>query len=178
MEFDESQLKIKKSLSVCPGLLDAQGTTKFLDIRRAVIERESEDLAVIAKLEHELHGEILFEGARYSLEQERARLLERQEGRERDNVILAEVDGAARGHSVYSIMMGYCFISSLYVAREFRARGIGARLLELVIKDAMYREAVQVHLTPGGNSESFYKKQGFTNLGDDLKHKELILNLA
>jgi len=156
MEFDESQLKI----------------------RRAVIERESEDLAVIAKLEHELHGEIWTEGARYSLEQERARLLERQEGRERDNVILAEVDGAARGHSVYSINeKGYCFISSLYVAREFRARGIGAKLLGLVIKDARHREAVQVHLISGGNSEDFYKKHKFANFGNNPEEGELILNL-
>jgi GNAT superfamily N-acetyltransferase len=88
-----------------------------------------------------------------------------------------EVDARPAGYAVltlgYSIEFGgvAAFVDELFVGREFRARGIGTRTLELVIAEARKLDVAILLLEvtqSNDRAKRLYRKVGFADRGHHL----------
>jgi len=60
----------------------------------------------------------------------------------------------------------YVKIGRMAVVRERRGAGVGRRILEFLIESARRRGVKRVMLDAQVHAEGFYRKQGFTPMGD------------
>ena len=90
---------------------------------------------------------------------------------------LIEVDAQPVGYAVltlsYSIEFGgiAAFVDELFVAREFRGRGVGTKTLELVTEEARKLDVVILLLEVTRSNERakrLYRKAGFVDRGHHL----------
>jgi len=134
-----------------------------ITIRRAHIAEGSDDLVKVAKLDVALNKESFGNKCWFSAEGRVADWLLGQKNNGHPGlVLLAEEDKSPKGHVIYLMKENnVCFLSSLYVAKDFRGAGIGSKLLNCVVRDAKSRALSEVYVTPSKDSKPFYERNGF-----------------
>lgn len=142
---------------------------KDVKIRDANIKEGSEDLEKVVDLELAFDKEELGRDSSLSeREQKIEQLIEGQESpRTANRAFLAELNGAVKGYIKYSIRGEFALVSSLYVVNEERGKGVGSKLLEMMLKEAKELGAVGVYVTSSISAKPFYERHGFTCFGKD-----------
>jgi GNAT superfamily N-acetyltransferase len=73
-----------------------------------------------------------------------------------------EIVGGLLGHSIY----GWMYVAKLWIAQEFRGRGLGRELLEAAEREAVARGCIGIHLdTFEYQARPFYEKNGYRLFG-------------
>ncbi len=80
--------------------------------------------------------------------------------------VLALEDGRPVGCGRMLDHGAYVKIGRMAVVRERRGAGVGRRILEFLIESARRRGVKRVMLDAQVHAEGFYRKQGFTPMGD------------
>jgi ribosomal protein S18 acetylase RimI-like enzyme len=103
---------------------------------------------------------------------------------ENNELLVAEWQGEIAGFIHYAIHEDIidggvnAFITCLFVASEFRNRGIGSQLLRRTIEDALANGAVGVETsTANPDARRFYEKHNFEQFMGEWKMGEVFLEL-
>jgi GNAT superfamily N-acetyltransferase len=98
------------------------------------------------------------------------------------SVLVAEADGeivgvlSASWQRAIHVPGAYATIQDLWVAAEWRSRGVGAELVEAIASQARGRDVVRIEVglpretfAAIASTESFYKRNGFEHLGPRMR---------
>ncbi|HET7121294.1 MAG TPA: GNAT family N-acetyltransferase [Solirubrobacterales bacterium] len=98
------------------------------------------------------------------------------------SVLVAEADGeivgvlSASWQRAIHVPGAYATIQDLWVADEWRSRGVGAELVEAIASQARGRDVVRIEVglpretfAAIASTESFYKRNGFEHLGPRMR---------
>lgn len=84
----------------------------------------------------------------------------------------------AGGVSFYKVMPSYhnptgetAFLMNIYTAPEYRKKGIGRNVLDMLVSDCKKRGVGQIILDTTKMGRSLYKKYGFVDLEDYMELK-------
>jgi GNAT superfamily N-acetyltransferase len=167
------------AMLVLPGAVSNMAANQSIVVRQAVVE----DLPQIADFRWRLQTE---DAANFDSLQRAAFVSAFVTEQSQSRIFLhwvAEVDG----HVVAVMSLGrvakllspdhrpaaFGYLTNCYTLPDFRRRGIGSRLLSVIIAWAREQEYELLLVWPSDESYAFYKRSGFTKLGDD----PLILDL-
>ena len=84
---------------------------------------------------------------------------------ERNEVIVAELDGQVTGFAVVFIGDGEAELDGLFVEPEHWRKGVGAALVDVATHEAR-RRGLSLMVTANPSAREFYEKCGFTLEGD------------
>jgi GNAT superfamily N-acetyltransferase len=98
------------------------------------------------------------------------------------SLLVAEADGeivgvlSASWQRAIHVPGAYATIQDLWVAAEWRSRGVGAELVEAIASQARGRDVVRIEVglpretfAAIASTESFYKRNGFEHLGPRMR---------
>ena len=81
---------------------------------------------------------------------------------------VAEQNGQVLGYAGMQCVMGECYINNIAVFPQFRGMGIGTRLVQMLMEQAMQRNGVFISLEVRVSNQqaiSIYRKLGFHEVG-------------
>jgi ribosomal protein S18 acetylase RimI-like enzyme len=152
-----------------------------LEVRLANLNRDNDsEVLAVANGEFELCKETRrdFKDARSHIA-ERFRYLTDKElvRKTRSNVMIARVAGGVVGYAIYSLADELGFLSSLYVKKCFRNFEIGAKMMDMVIRECRQRGAGKIYLVSSSKAKDFYRSFGFEDTKLYGLRNEMLLTL-
>ena len=81
---------------------------------------------------------------------------------------VAEQNGQVLGYAGMQCVMGECYINNIAVFPQFRGMGIGTRLVQMLMEQAIQRDGVFISLEVRVSNQqaiSIYRKLGFHEVG-------------
>lgn len=136
-----------------------------LEIRLANLDRDNDsEVLAVASGEYELCQETKrdFKDIKSHIAEKFQHLIDRELVRKtKSNVMIARVAGGIAGHAIYSVDEGLGFLSSLYVKSHFRDMTIGAKMMDMVIRECKQRGAGKIYLVSSSKAKDFYRSFGF-----------------
>ncbi len=136
-----------------------------LEVRLANLNRDNDsEVLAVANGEYELCHETKrdFKDARSHIDERFQYLTDRALVRKtRSNIMIARVAGGVVGYAIYSVADELGFLSSLYVNKHFRNIGIGAKMMDMVIRECHQRGAGKIYLVSSSKAKDFYRGFGF-----------------
>ncbi len=96
--------------------------------------------------------------------------------RDRSSIAIAELNNKIVGYSVFNLNASepfkvkerWCYISDLYVEKEYRRKGIGSELIKYIEEQAKQRDVKKIRLIIWKENEpamEFYRKNDFKIVG-------------